>query len=197
MTEPINLASHGLEEVSTVTNIRRLLQIYWIPLPPAYSSMSSHPCLFFLFPPPFTIYFPLLLPSLLFLFSSSCFDFLLIHFLVILTSQPVLPHLPCFFLWWVPPLSSSSLLLAQKKIHQKPVISKRQPAAELHKSSAPPMSGREKRTPLSAQSGGTAFSTAVATEVNYGWPSILHTLKWSAGTGHKTLSICYIHQSSL
>lgn len=73
-----------------------------------------------------------------------------------------------------------------------------QPAAELHKSDAPPPHVKNRRrTPLFSQSGRTAFSTVVATGVNYGWPSILHTLKWSAGTGHKTLSICYIHQSSL
>lgn len=62
---------------------------------------------------------------------------------------------------------------------------------------SPPRVKKRKRAPLFPQSGGTAFSTVVATEVNYAWPSILHTLKWSAGTGHKTLSICYIHQSSL
>lgn len=31
----------------------------------------------------------------------------------------------------------------------------------------------------------------MATEVNYCWPSILHTLKWSASAGHKTLHLLH------
>lgn len=74
-----------------------------------------------------------------------------------------------------------------------------QPPAELHKSDTPLHLHvkNQRKTPLFFPRGRTALSTVVATEVNYGWPSILHALKWSAGTGRKTLSICYIHQSSL
>ena len=75
-----------------------------------------------------------------------------------------------------------------QKIHQTPVMLERQPAAELHKSNA-----QKKNFPLSLQSGRTASST----EVNYRRPSILHTLKLSAGTGRKASSVCYTHHSSL
>lgn len=70
----------------------------------------------------------------------------------------------------------------------KSVMLKHQP--DLCKSNTPLMSERGKRTTLFPQSGRTAFSTIVPTEVNYGWPSILHTLKRTASTGRKTLSIC-------
>lgn len=90
-------------------------------------------------------------------------------------------------------LISPSLYRGEKSI----VMMELQPAAKLHKSRRSlRVKGRE-RTPLVLPDGGTAFRPVLATEVNYGRPSILRTLKWRAGTGRKTLSICYIHQSSL
>lgn len=199
----------GLEEVSTVTNTLQLLQIYWI-----------YPFLLLVSPPSLTFFYFLLIliffpPSSHFLFSSSWSSsppLSSVSFLCFSSCLPLpLPLLISTFYLFPLPFLSTLIFSAflhlflfylhpgslQRKIHQKLVMLKRQPAAELHKSNAPPKSKREKRTPLFPQSGRTAFSTVVATEVNYGWPSILHTLKWSAGTGHKTLSICYIHQSSL
>lgn len=89
------------------------------------------------------------------------------------------------------------LFCHSSRFPKKSVMVKDQPATQLRKSNTPPMSKRGKRTTLFPQSGRTDFSTIVPTEVNYGWPSILHTLKRTASTGRKTLSICYIHQSFL
>ncbi len=183
-----------------MTNILRLLQICWI----SPSLLLVRLIFFHLLT---SIYFPCLLSnslcfsillSSLFLSHSSCLlvpstDFHSLFILLLFPSSLIFSTFSYPFLFYLLlPFSS------HRKLHQKPVMLNANLLQTYINQTLPLISKREKEPPPSfPQSERTAFSTVVPTEVNYGWPSILHTLKWSAGAGHKTLSICYIHQSSL
>lgn len=184
MTESIIPFSHSLEKVSKVTNIFCIPQIDNISS--TFLSFCSSSC----FP---WHSFSIISSPLPWFLVSSCLSFS--------SSTPYPSHLlsspfPSSLIF--SELFSSVTFLSSLSLScRKSVMLKHHPATDLCKSNTPLVSEREKRTTLFPQSGRTAFSTIVPTEVNYGWPSILHTLKRTASTGHKTLSICWIHQSSL
>lgn len=111
-------------------------------------------------------------------FSFSIFSLTLLSFL---TSLPFLYprlHFPL------------SLALSQFSIPLSSIATLHLPQSSINQT-------QPKENPLRfCPSGGAAFRSGVATEVNYGRPSILHTRKWSIGPGHKNLQVADVHQSS-